>query len=172
MKPSNTETQEVERAITNSEQAADLAALQGMAAPAPGEGQDTQEQQHQGPDLATELEGLITGVVAVLSPMFPSLKETYTDTTTKAAAGAVAAVCTKHGWLGGGVFGEWGEEIAAAAIVGPLAFATYQGIKSDIAARTPDKPERIGGPSLEASAPGEMAPSKTVTFGAPVPAQE
>lgn len=157
----------------NTEQAADFAALQSSAneADAAADAAVTgQEQAQQGPDLGQELAGLIKVAVVTLSPMFPSLGRTYTPEVTEAAAGAIAAVCNKHGWMQGGMMGKWGEEIACAAIVGPLALSTYQGIRADLAERAArDKPsERIAGPDLSAPVPTEQAGARTVTFGAPV----
>ena len=155
----------------SSEQAADFAALQAAAGPGPEE-VAAEEQQEQGrPELATEIAGLVQAAVGMLAPMFPSLPGIYTPEATQAASVAVAGVCHKHGWMQSGVMGRWGEEIACVTIVGPLAVATYQGVKGDIAARQPV--ERIGGPDLSASVPvAGPAPSKAVTFGAPVPATE
>lgn len=172
MKPTNTNTQQVEREIagtTTTEQAADLAALQAAANDgAPGAPAPAAEPAPQGPDLAREITGLVTAAVAALGPMFPSLKAIYTPEVTQAAAQSIAGVCDKHGWLQGGVMGKWGEEIACLAVVGPLAVATYQGVKADLAARAPAKaPERIDGPNLAAEAPTAPAVSKAVTFGAP-----
>lgn len=151
----------------NPEQAADLAALQATAASeaAPGAPGAPGEAEAAGPDLAQEIAGLVSVAVATLGPLFPSLRETYTPEVTQAAAQAVAAVCRKHGWMQGGMMGEWGEEIACAAIVGPLAFQTYQGIQTDMAARAPaKKPERIAGPDLSAEPPPTTAGQKTVSF--------
>ncbi len=171
MKPSSTNTQEVEKSIASTEQAADFAALQAAAneAEAAAPGAPAEPVAHV-PDLGQEIAGLIKVAVVTLSPMFPSLKRTYTPEVTEAAAGAIAAVCNKHGWMQGGMFGEYGEEIACLAIVGPLAFSTYQGITADMAeAKARDKPaEQIAGPAEPVTAPG----SKTVTFGAPAPAEE
>jgi hypothetical protein len=168
MNPTSTDTQEVERAIASTEQAADFAALQAAAGPAPGEVQADEDQEQGRPELAQEIAGLVQAAVGMLAPMFPSLPGIYTPEATQAASVAVAGVCNKHGWMQGGVMGKWGEEIACVAIVGPLAFATYQGIKADIAARQPEQ-ERLTGPDLSASLPvAGPAPSKAVTFGAPV----
>lgn len=171
MKPSNTDEQvEVEvPAEASAEQAADFAALQGMAGPTPGQ-ELAEAEAEQSNKLADEIAGIVQAAVQMLAPMFPSLITIYTPPATQAAAQAVAGVCNKHGWLQGGLMGRWGEEIACAAIVGPLAFATYQGIKGDIAARQPAKAERIGGPDLSAPVPQAPAGSREVTFGAPVPA--
>lgn len=162
-----------EATTTNPEQAADLAALQAAAAATdtpPATIDQAAEGEAPRPDLATEIAGLVTVAVATLGPMFPSLKDTYTPEVTQAAAQAVAAVCHKHGWMQNGMMGKWGEEIACAAIVGPLAFQTYQGIKADLAARAPAKPpERIAGPDMAAIVPTEQPGQKTVTFGAAAP---
>lgn len=160
-----------EAAAQSSEQAADFAALQAAAGPGPDEVAAEEQQEQARPDLAVEIAGLVQAAVGMLAPMFPSLPGIYTPEATQAASVAVAGVCHKHGWMQGGVMGRWGEEIACVAIVGPLAFATYQGVKSDIADRQPV--ERIGGPDLSAPVPvAGPAPSKAVTFGAPVPAPE
>lgn len=175
MKPTSTTTQQVERDIegaTPSEQAADLAALQAAANDS-APGATLAEPEPQGPDLAREIAGLVTVAVATLGPMFPSLKGIYTKEVTEAAAQAIAGVCNKHGWMQGGLMGKWGEEIACAAIVGPLALTTWQGIRADLAARAPAKaPERLEGVNLAAKAPTETPGSKTVTFGAPAAAVE
>ena len=178
MKPTNTNTQPVERDIEagqqaqSAEQVADLAALQAMAGPIPGqeEGADAQEAATV-PDLAGEIAGIVQAAVGMLAPMFPSLPGIYTPEATQAAAAATAAVCDKHGWMQGGLMGRWGEEIACVAIVGPLAFSTYHGVKADIAARQPAEPSRSGELNLSAPVPTAPAPGKSVTFGAPIPAE-
>lgn len=144
----------------SAEQSADLAALQAAAAEADPDAGDLESAEPAGPDLAAEIVGLVTVAVATLGPMFPSLKATYTPEVTQAAAEAVARVCRKHGWLEGGMMGKWGEEIACVAIVGPLAFQTYQGIRADLEARKPKPAERIAGSAVPAPAPG-----KAVQFG-------
>jgi hypothetical protein len=154
---------------TTTEQAADLAALQAAASADPGAlSARPQAEAPPGPDLATEIAGLVAVAVATLGPVFPSLRATYTEETTRAAAEAVARVCVKHGWATNGLMGKWGEEIACAAIVGPLAWQTYAGIKADLEARQPAKPaQAIAGPDLSAPTPVPAAPtSKTVSFAA------
>nr|WP_315540539.1 hypothetical protein [uncultured Comamonas sp.] len=178
MKPTNTNTQEVERQIEgqgaqSAEQAAELAALQAMAGPVPGQEESEGEQEVAAvPDLAQELAGIVQAAVGMLAPMFPSLPGIYTPEATQAAAAATAAVCRKHGWMQGGMMGRWGEEIACAVIVGPLAFATYHGVKADIAARQPAEPSRSGELNLSAPVPTAPGTGKGVTFGAPVPVGE
>lgn len=155
----------------SAEQAADFAALQAAAAGAPPVPGTEPEPQDNGPDLAREIEGLVSVAVVTLTPLFPSLKETYTPEITKAAAGAIAAVCVKHGWMQGGMMGEWGEEIACVAIVGPLGFSTWNGIRQDLETRTKTAKQiearalRQDGPSLEATAPQATPGSRTVSFG-------
>ena len=148
------------------EQAADLAALTAAASGGEVEAAATESAQVQ-LQLADELAGLIAMAVATLSPMFPSLKKTYTKEVTETAAGAIAAVCNKHGWMQGGMFGEFGEEVACLAIVGPLAFSTYQGIKGDLQAMAKEN-EKLEAPSKAAS-PTMDAAAKAVTIGAVQP---
>lgn len=123
----------------NAEQAADLAALQFAAAGAPLPVTVTATEQAPKIDLAAELAGLMALTVGTIGPMFPSLRTIYTDDTMQAASAAIASVCNKHGWMQDGVGGRFGEEIAAAFVLGPLAWATYAGIKGDLAAMARDK---------------------------------
>jgi hypothetical protein len=148
------------------EQAADLAALTAAAtdtAAAPAT-QGAAGAPAQEANLAADISGLIAMLVATLAPAFPSLKKIYTPDVTGAAGGAIAAVCKKHGWMQGGMFGEWGEEIACLAIVGPLAVTTVAGIKGDIAARAKQKPEQIAAKEETKQVQGD-ALSAGVTFG-------
>lgn len=92
--------------------------------------------------LADEVAGIMSAVVAALSPMLPSLQGIYTDATTRAAASAIAAVCVKRGWLAGGLFGAYREEISAATILIPLGMATYQGVMADMN-RKPKPEEKV-----------------------------
>lgn len=164
----------------NDEQAADLAALQAAASEGATSGvaKATSDvaAEESGPDLAHELAGLLKVAVAALSPIYPSLKTIYTDETTAAASNAIALVCKKHGWLANGMMGNYGEEIACIAIVGPLALSTYQGVTADIAARkAQERTAKLEGATLAATIEAPTAPaganSKTVTFGAPTPAE-
>jgi len=154
---------------TEPEQAADLAALQAAAAGSEEQGTQTAEPEALRLDLAQEITGLASVAVATMGPMFPSIKTIYTQQVIETAAQAVAAVCNKHGWMQGGMMGKWGEEIACAAIIGPLAWQTHQGIKADLAAREkekPTKPEALTGPGpdLTAPVPGAPVAQTTVTF--------
>lgn len=181
MKPSNTNTQQVERDIeagnaageaptANAEQAADLAALQAMATGEPGQAVAVQEQE-QGPTLQEEIAAAMGMAVAMLGPVFPSLRTIYTPETMGAASGAIAAVCDKHGWLDGGFMGQYGPEIACLAIVGPLGFATYQGVRGDLAEMAKKRPiDATAKEGVDLSAPVPApAPERAgpaVTFGA------
>lgn len=114
-----------------SERAALMAAVgeaEAMQAQASGQTQEVQVQ----PDLADELTGLIMTVTMVLRPIFPSLGTVYTPEVTGAAAGSIAAVCQKHGWLQNGVMGQWGVEIGAAAVLLPLGVSTFQAVRLDL----------------------------------------
>lgn len=147
------------------EDAADVAQVAGAVPGAPpAEAAQVQ------PTLAEEIAGLVTLAVKVLAPVFPSLPGIYTEEMTGAAAGAVGAVCEKHGWFAGGIAGKYGEELAAALVVGPLAVQTYAAMKADIEKRRAiekkngqgvaalDQPDADAGPvPVSPSAPGILA---------------
>lgn len=158
------------------EQAADLAELNAMVGDAPAApGAAAEEAAPPAPNLAEELAALVTMAVATLSPAFPSLKVIYTEETTGAAAGAVARVCEKHGWMQGGLFGEWGEEIACAAIVLPLAVATVRGVRADMDAQRAkiEAPKKQPEPEVYSvigdGKGGVSVNQKSVVAGAPIP---
>lgn len=116
------------------EQMADLAALQaGAQEQVDAAAVIEQANAPEVPDLAGEIAGLVFAFTMMAKPFLPSLARIYTEDATNAAAGAVASVCNKHGWLQGGLMGDFAEEVAAAVILLPLAMATAQGVKADIA---------------------------------------
>ncbi len=152
-----------EQKAISSEQAADLAAIQSAindqaTAPVPGSPSEPPKA-----ELAVEFSGIIRLAVATLSPAFPSLATIYTEPVTAAAAAAAAGVCNKHGWMQAGVGGKWAEEIAAAAILLPLGWQTYQGITSDLEKARAAKPSEPV--AIEAD---QVSTSSTIAFGAPV----
>lgn len=83
--------------------------------------------------LGNEITGLALMLVEVLGKPFPSLKTIYTPQVTAAAGEAVARVAVKHGWLLNGLAGGYGEELAAAMILLPLGYQTFQGVTKDLA---------------------------------------
>lgn len=83
--------------------------------------------------LAKELEMLGKVLLGVLTPALPSLKEIYTEPVVKTLCESTARVMVKYKLFENGIGGRWAEEIALAAIALPLAFATYKGVKTDIA---------------------------------------
>ena len=153
----------------NAEQAADFAALQASASDAPPAPGQTGEGVEVEIDLAKEISGLIAVITKIVEPMFPSLVLIYTEDVTQSAGAAIAGVCKKHDWLQGGMFGNYGEELACCVVVGPLVFASFKGIQGDIETRKKkalelDKPA----PSSVQLTTGAAVPesAKTVTFGA------
>lgn len=110
------------------EAAADEAmAATAAAGPAPAAGPDPKA------TLAGELVALANIALSILTPVLPSLAPIYTEEIKAAAAASIAAVCIKHGWLSAGFLGEYGEEIAAAAVLIPLAKLTYDAVQRDLA---------------------------------------
>lgn len=172
--------QEIEQ--LSAEQAADLAALEAAAgdeAQAQEAAQET-EQAAGAVSLADEIAGLVTALVHIAAPMFPSLPGIYTKEATAEASEAAARVCQKHGWIQGGLMGDYAEEITAAAVILPIAFATYQGIKGDIRERQEiamkraadvrahfDMTRNLDGANIPSETPG----ANTVSAGAPIPAE-
>ncbi len=165
-----------EAAAMSAEQLADLAALEQSASGAPivpGSPEAiAAEAEANRPDLAQEIAGMANAFIAITGPMFPSLRTIYTEETTSAAAQSLAALCNKHGWLQGGVMGEYSEEITALIVCGPLAIATYSGIQADIAARKPAvkkvSHQATAQPAQSIADDGTVN-QKTVIIGAPIP---
>lgn len=131
--------------LANPEQAAELAALEGLvkaapAVPVPGEEQKPEAVPR--PPLEQEIAGMLLMVTGILGPILPTVAKIYSKETCEAIGQAVAPVCKKHGWLQEGIGGKWGEEIMALVVVGPIGWATIEAAKADIAARTkaPEKP--------------------------------
>ena len=168
LKPTSTDVQDVEKHL-GAEQSQDLAALQAMAGGTQEQGGELVETVQEGPGLAHELGGAITMAVGMLGPMFPSVQGIYTPEVITAVSGSVAAVCDKHGWLQDGLMGQYGEEIACVAVVGPVALMTYKGIQADIAARQSAQPVSAPGEmNLAAQVPVDAPGSKTVSVGVAV----
>lgn len=84
--------------------------------------------------LPGEIAAGIAAIVAALAPAMPTVAALYPPETREAVGQSIAEVCRKHGWLSGGLFGDYGAEIACAATVLPLAFATVAAYRHDRAA--------------------------------------
>ena len=166
-----------------SEAAMDLRALERMAGEDPGAQPDPEAVAAElaRPSLDEEIAGALKLLSKVIAPMFPTVAAVYSDDACNAVGAAVAPVCDKHGWLQGGMAGEWGPEIMCLVVVGPMAYATYTAVQGDLAAMAAKKrteadrkglsqearqiaPERPQEPPGGFRVPG----SDTVTFGAPV----
>lgn len=86
-------------------------------------------------DPAAEVAALLSLLAGILAPLFPSLPGIYTEPTCKRLGDAAAPVLLKYEVSVGGLFDRWGPEIGLAAAALPVAIATAQGIKADLAAR-------------------------------------
>lgn len=87
-------------------------------------------------DQNSQAVGMMLGLaVPILSRLYPSLEQVYTPETCGALSASLGPVLAKYGVN----LTEWGgaykEEIGALFVCGPVAWATVQGIKADIAAR-------------------------------------
>lgn len=134
-----------------------VAAEEKMLTPPPAPAVEEKPAIPPNPKLTAELGGFIAAAVAGLSPMLPSLKEIYTDETIGMVASSVSVVCVKHGWLKEGIAGKYGEEVAAAFVLLPVAVATYKGVSADLAAlaakNKPQLPAPAAAPVPESSEP-------------------
>lgn len=151
-----------------SEQAQDFANLQRMAQDQELPGGEVAQAEAVAVPLAQEISGLLSLLVKLATPVFPSLEAIYTDEVIGAVGAAVEPVCVKHGWLVDGIGGKYAEELMAATVLLPLAWATAEGIKRDIAARKKPALSQAG-PDLAAPVPEAAPGQKTVTFGGAVP---
>jgi hypothetical protein len=159
------------------EQKADLATLNMQASEQTAQDiaadqQKAEHEQSQILSLQQELEGFIDFAVKMIKPIFPSLDGIYTPEVINGLSVSGASLCAKHGWMTGGLMKEWGEEIGFLVIALPVGYATYNGVKGDIAAR--QKQQAISsGATLEATTGKgaevyKAAGSDTVTFGATI----
>lgn len=166
MKPSNTETQEIERTIATSEQAADLAALQAMAGPEPGQGAPTEAEPAPPAGPSAQALQLAALAVSIARPLIcyavPALR-TAPEALWEPVPQGVAGVLD-HYDLSANLDNPW---VGLALSCAPLAaFAAMEAIKEK------PKAEASTTPGLSAPPPPPAPPtSKTVTFGAPVPVE-
>jgi hypothetical protein len=84
--------------------------------------------------------GMMLGLaVPILSKLYPSLEKVYTEEAQGQIAASVGPLLAKHNVN----LADWGssykEEIGALFVCGPIAWATVQAVKADIAARNPAK---------------------------------
>ena len=92
------------------------------------------------PDKAVAVAQALELAVAVLAPMFPSLRKVYTPETIKSVAEVTAALARKHGWDLS--MTRWQEEIAFVAVVLPVGVQTYQAVLHDLEVRKRPPAER------------------------------
>lgn len=163
---------DIETTEINAEQAADFAALQAMADDAPrASGEPEPEAAPVRLPLDQEIAGMLQMIAGVLQPVLPSVAKIYSPEVCGAVGGAVAPVCVKHGWLQGGIGGKYGEEIMMLVVVAPLAWATMEATKTDIAARQPKREVGTQGIDLDKPVvvPAASAGSNKVIIGSPIP---
>jgi hypothetical protein len=81
--------------------------------------------------------------VPLLSKLYPSIGDVYTEDACVSVASSVGPVLTKYGVSLGDMGGKYKEEITMVVVCWPIAAATYEGIKSDIAAREKQVPKAV-----------------------------
>lgn len=107
------------------------AALDAEAAPQPI---DAQGAPIAPTDYGTEAAMLVSTLVLIAGPFFPSIPKIWTDAKQKAVAAAAAPVLEKYGFTMGDFMGAWKEEITLLVVAGPLVLETIDGVKADRAA--------------------------------------
>lgn len=120
-------------------------------------------------DVAAEVAALLQAVAGMLAPVFPSLATIYTEPTCRRLGEAAAPVMDKYGVSVGGLFDRWGAEITLAATALPVALASWQGIKADMAASRVQaaKPANEAGNYAAERAQDAPTPPPAVIIGAP-----
>lgn len=165
MKPTNTDTQEVERQI-DAEQASDLAALQmaageGQGAAGPVAEQEPQrtEPSEQSKQLAVLIVGIARPLVCYAVPALRSAPDELWDPVPQGVAGLL-----DHYDLSQHIDNPWA---GLALCCAPLAvFAASEAMKEKPKAREPQQLDNFAAP-----VPGDAPGQKTVTFGAAAPVE-
>lgn len=91
-------------------------------------------------DFDAEAAMLLSTLVLIAAPFFPSVPKVWTKDKQAAVASAAAPVMAKHGFTLGDFMGAWKEEIALLLVAGPVILETIDGIKADRAAGKAPKP--------------------------------
>jgi hypothetical protein len=84
---------------------------------------------------AAAVGGMLELALPLIGPMYPSLETIYTPDVRAQVAATLGPLLAKYGVNLEDMGGRYREEIAAAFVCGPIAIATYKGIKADIEAR-------------------------------------
>lgn len=96
--------------------------------------------------------------IPFLCKLYPSLEAIYDEQARAAVATTVGPVLSKYGVDLGDIGGRYKEEIAMVLVCGPIAVATYQGVKADIEAREKRVPKAVA--STSSGAPQAAEPVK------------
>ena len=120
-------------------------ALDGDAAAAGPEAVMAQQQADEGEQQAQTNVGQVRMMldlgIPILSRLYPSLADIYTPEACGMVAASLGPVLAKYNIN----LADWGsaykEEIGALMVCGPIAWATVQGVKADIAARADKSPK-------------------------------
>ncbi len=100
--------------------------------------------------------------VPILGKLYPSLIAIYTEEAQGQVSASLGPVLAKYGVNLKEGAGRYKEEIAAAFVCGPIAWASYHGIKADAAARagttakTPVLADEVKPPAVRVPVPGDF----------------
>lgn len=104
-------------------------------------------------DYRAEASMLLSALVGMAAPFYPSVPVIWTPEKQTAVATAAAPVMEKYGFTLGDFMGQWGAEIGLLIVAGPLILATIDGVKAD-RAKAKEKP------AAPAAAPYQWAKSE------------
>lgn len=145
--------------------AAEAAAIDGQASAAVNP--EPEAEAAAAVDVPAEVAALLQAVAGLFAPMFQSLGTIYTPDTCRRLGEAAAPVMEKYNLSVGGLFDRWGAEITLAATALPVAFATWQGVKDDLAARREKDAKPVNAAPSNYAAERSDAPVPAVIIGAP-----
>jgi hypothetical protein len=141
---------------------AQAGALDGEAVASSPEAMQAAQELQQAVTLADQNSAAVAGVMELalplICPLYPSLADVYTEEARAGIAATMGPLLAKYGVNMQDMGGKYREEIAAAFVCGPIAVATYKGIKADIEARANSVPKAIAQePASKLAAPAPKA---------------
>jgi hypothetical protein len=116
---------------------------------------------------AAAVRGMLAVAIPLICPLYPSLEAIYSPDVCVQLAVTLGPLLAKYNVNLEDMGGKYREEIAAAFVCGPIAIATYKGIKADIASRAgpPKAVEHKPATTLEQPKAGKGAALKPGDYG-------
>jgi hypothetical protein len=101
-------------------------------------------------DYGTEAAMLVSTLVLIAAPFYPSIKKIWTKEKQTAVAAALAPVMEEEGFSLGDFMGKYGNKMTLLIVAGPLVLETIDGVKADrAAAKAGAKPAPTAAPGAD-----------------------